>query len=317
MKDLSLCYIRHSSICDDTLHEIAVVCPNLESLFLDDVRHASASTIVQMCMRYAGRLRALRLYACKIPAKEVCAVLDVCKEMEELGLEEQGWSLEEGAKVMGSLIECTGLRELCVRGMKGMLDRDLKVMVERMKELERVSVRRVEEITDLGVVYLSEVGERLKSVDLRGCFVSDYGLEVLGRQCTNLQTVRLGSDGVDLTEEGAARVEADGVSNWGMEWLLEGCGHGLREFVWDTPRCRRRGASGRDYRVGVGLEKLTGVAVLAALIRWAPIVEKVEIHGLRPPARERVQRARFDLAVIELEEAARYVVVSVDSEQSF
>lgn len=250
-------------------------------------------------------------------AKEVCAVLRVCKELEELGLEEQGWSSKEGMNVMEAIIRSTGLREVYVRGVKGMLDRDLRAMVEGMRGLEHVSVRRAEEITDSGVVALSKIGERLRSLDLRGCFVSDYGLEVLGKQCTNLETVRLGGDGVYLTEEGAARVEADGVSEWGIERLLEGCGHGLREFVWDTPRCRRRGASARNYSVGIGLERLTGVAVVTALIKWTPVVEKVEIYGLRPSAREVVRRAKFDLAVIELEETARYVVVSVDSERRF
>lgn len=318
LRDLALRYARHPSVTGPTLAAVAAACPRLTHLFLDDVRHAPPPAVAAVCTAYGPRLRALRLHACRLAPRALREVLRACGGVLELALEDPAWSAAQTESVVEAVAECCpGVRELHLRDVRGVLDADVRRLVEALPRLERLALRRQEFVTDAALRHVCRLGAQLTSLDVRGCFVTDDGLEALGEACTRLQVMRLGGDGQDLSEHGAQRVAADAVSNEGLDVLLAGCGATLREFTWETPRCLKRSPAGREFRALVGVERLHAKGLARSLAARCPNLRRVEVNGLRPPARERVERARCDLAFIELEEAVRHVVVLVDSEQPF
>lgn len=315
LSHFALRYVRHPSITDETLLAIKGLCPSITALFLDDLRHVTAEGVCRFVSAYAWQLDHLRLYGCRLTPGQLKMLLQKACQLRALGVEEASWSEAMAASVVDALVVAgDGLTDLHLRSVTGLVDIHMGQLISSMPRLERLTVRRQELLTDMSLFHIARLGGGLKALDMRGCFVTDDGLRAVGGQCTKLEEVALGGDGQELSEEGARRLGNDAVSNQGMASLLAGCGKSLTHFSWESPRCRMRGASQTNGGVTVGVANLSAKFLARTLAAHCPNLLRVEVNGLRPSGREKVERARCDLAFMELEEDVKTVDVFIDRE---
>lgn len=318
IRELSLRDLRNATVTDCTLHAVAYACPRVQTLVLDDIRNATAVGITTTCALFGESLCSLHVLRCGLRDDAIAMLPECCPNLVEFGLDESSAGPYSGAGALAA-IEKFGaqLTTVQISGARLLQNVDVRRVVELAPILERVDVRRNNQLTDSAMAYISYLGPTLRVLNIKGCFITDDALECFAARCKRLQEVRLGGDGQLVTPEGARRIGEDALSDDGMEKFLKGVGGALEIFEFETPRRVARSTTGREYFTPVGVARLTAKALALSLAEHCPNLTLVEVNGLRPPVRERVLRARCELAFMELEDKLSGVVVALDRREPF
>lgn len=315
LRHLGLRYLRNESVRDDTLASVASSCPGLQSITIEDVRNCTRNGIVRFCATYRSSLERVDISESGIRDEDVESLADVCPQVRSIGLARNG---PLGLTASCTLQVCKKLAEdlysIRLWDLAFMTDIVLQELPSACPNLQHVSLRHYDDVTDIGVIFLCRaLGKSLQTLDLKGCSITDDALRAIGNTCVCLRVIRLGSDGCSpaITAAGTVRNDNNAISNEGMEALLKGVGANLRHFSWETPMRYASWPQQPSLRA-VGVARLSAKALAKTLITHCPKLRVVHITGLRPPLPDRVERARCDLAFFELETQLPDVVVCLD-----
>lgn len=312
--NLSLRYLRHVSLNDQVLQSISAICPNVTDLNIEDVRHTTRQGVFDFCWSYRLSLTCLRLRDVRFSLPTAVRLLGACAPLREFALQDMDAAYENTDDLVNILIDAqSSLETLDLRSFFRLHGDEVYEVVRYMRNLKGLTLRRGLAISPSAWELILLPLRGLRNLNLRGTYVTDETLSVIGECCPHLEEIALGGDGHELTVEMAAQYDPYSVSNHGMEKLLEGCGESLREFFWETPRTVLSLQYGFFYRV-LGVEELVAKGLAVSLRKHCRRLQRVEVNWLRPQVAQVAQRAACDLAFIELDESNPRLMVYLDTE---
>jgi hypothetical protein len=312
LRSLSLGFLRHSSLGPRTIASIPAACAQLASLTLHDVRWAPTDDTVTLCTAISQSLRILSL-ECSFGDELLLQVVNACSNLVSLSCSGSFCMVSAAGYVAAVKILGAGLLSLDVHETAAVCDEDVLSIVSNAPRLRMLRLRGAWRVSDVGVSHVvSALRNTIEMLDITGCGYSNAALYELGQaSAPNLQVLHIGTRRARSVIEYGTLMEVrqppEPVSNAAIEELLRGCGSTLRRFQYEG---NREVSSGGNYAGGAF--SVAGVA--RSLATHCPNLEVLSLLCICPKLRQRVDRARLELAIIELEENAKACVVYLDRE---
>jgi hypothetical protein len=308
LRALSIGYLRHPSMGNETLRAISTSCPSLVALQLEDTRWASPKCVADSCIALAPSIRLLSLKSCSMSDDLVHEILGACHRISAVTIQDRMATRVSAS----SLVRCAGLRSCSLRsldvsGNPHLCDEHVLSIVQQSPNLRELRVANSPLVSDISLrAIVTDLMTTIEIIDVEKCSITDSGLEFVGAVAPRrLRAFRFGTSGTPTVAGGA--LDWPVLSNHGVEELARGLGQSLRVIYL---RCAARRGQGAASSLASGL---SAEGVAKSLAMHCPHLEAVCIDGLLPPLRQRVLRARAELALIELEDAAPKCALYVDT----
>lgn len=330
LRALSIGYLRHASIGPGTLAAIGE-CEALETLALHDTRWASPADVMRACVSLGEGLRCLSLDGVqKFSDAELGGVVAGCPRLVGLTVrcDEPGLVTAEGV-VSAVAALSPNLRLLDVSGSVGVGDEEMSAIVAAAPGLRELRLRNATGCSNTAMFEIAgKLHRSLRVLDVTGTSLSDEGLAALGA-ARSLAALQIGTPAARRLPMAFMQPAAGGgaqrpavISNVGVEELLRGCGRSLRRFSCQdlhaaSPPLFGAGALQVFQNGGgsAGRPLLSGTGIFRSLMHHcSPRLEAVVMQKMTPPLSARVDRARMNLRMIELEEACPNCTVWIDRE---
>jgi hypothetical protein len=303
LRALSIGYLRHPTMSDETLRAIAKRCTNLLALELEDTRWASPMTIAETCISMSHSLCLLSLKSCSMSDRLLNMIFASSGRLGSVAVQDRrGARISASDLVQSCSILGVSLRSLDISGTPQLCDEHIVSLVAQAPYMRELRVANSPLVSDISVrAIATDLRATIEILDVLNCSISDSGLEFVGSVAPpRLRAIRFG--GTCCWEDEATPVGLIGerpvVTNYGVEELLRGVGQSLRVFYFEIGSQNGQAAARPAY-AGLSAE---GMA--KSLAAHCPLLQVVRIEGLLPRLRQRVLRARAELALIMLEEAA-------------
>jgi hypothetical protein len=315
LRSLSLGFLRHNSLGSHVLEAIPSRCPRLASLSLHDVSWAEPDAVASVCTAFAKTLRVLCLQ-CAVTDAMLIQIATACTGLASISVSGKLSQVSSGGYVAAAEILGNSLLSLECHATSMINDDDVRSIVTCAPGLRTLFLRRASRVTDAGVFHiLSVLCESIEVLDIFGCTISDRALYHIGEIAPpKLRAIYLGTAracrGVDepphlLAENGDDYAPLP-ITNSGIEELVRGCGRTLQRFHCDC--------ISDSIRYDPFNSSFSAVGVARSLAVHCPHLMVASLYGLMPGPRKNVERARLELAVVELEENAADCVVYLDKE---
>lgn len=316
LRQLSFRYLRHISLTDSFFKGLGFILNSLTELCIEDVRHATTTGIARFIAKYADSLEALQLRSLPIPADVVHTLVSRTRNLQQLTIQYPVASSifpNPDVLVHAYVLNAQSLHVVGLHAIPTLRDKHVFSLSAALQRLSCLSLRRCPGITDAAISAIaSNHSKSLRTIDLRGCHLTDVGVAAFG-QCTELQNVFLGGEDEPVPPRDSHLFDPHGITNEGIDALLRGCGKSLRSFFWQSPRTViSEDGSTRVHPLGV--EGLEGKALAQSLAKFCPSIARVEINWLRPHPHLRESRAECDLAFFSLDRLVPSVSVYLDRE---
>jgi hypothetical protein len=314
LRALSIGYLRHPTMRDETLRAVAVRCSNLVALELEDTRWASPRTVAETCISLSSSLCLLRLKSCSMSDDLLTMIFASTSRIGSVAVQDRrGARISASALVQSCSVLGISLRSLDISGAAQLSDEHVVALVAQAPGLRELRIANSPLVSDVSLrAVATDLNATIEILDVLNCCISDAGLEFVGTVAPpRLRAIRFGGIcGGDETTTAGLASERSFITNYGVEELLRGVGQSLCAFYFES------GSRNSQAAAGLGSTSLSAEGMAKSLAAHCPLLEVVSIEGLLPRLRQRVLRARAELALIMLEDAAPHCDLYVNNAAS-
>ncbi|KAG6492387.1 F-box protein At1g47056-like [Zingiber officinale] len=217
--------IRCTGVWDSLLEVIAVKVPHIAEIHLEKIQVSDQGLFALSSCLGLEVLRLVKTPECTDAG--VIAIANKCRHLRKIHID--GWRMNRIGDygLMAIAKGCPELQELVLIGVNPTVQ-SVELIASSCRDLERLALCGCETIGDAEVACIATKCTAMRKLCIKGCPVTDCGLEALAEGCPNLIKIKL--------------KRCNGVTREGLDWLLAARGAPF-VVIWDAIELQELDAS--------------------------------------------------------------------------